>query len=150
MVTDHISRADTFASLGTGFQRAFAFLRRSDLSALPVGTHELDGQRIYALVQEYQTKRADEGKWEAHRKYIDVQFIVSGRERFGFAQVNRMPAGAYDEAKDMERPTGEGAFTELRAGEFIILWPGEPHMPGMALVEPAAVKKVVVKIALGQ
>jgi biofilm protein TabA len=147
MVTDHISRTHIYAPLGARFQRAFAFLERNDLTALPAGTHELDGQRVYALVQDYQTKRADEGRWEAHRKYIDVQFIVSGRERFGFAPVKRMAAGPYDEAKDMERPGGEGAFTELRAGEFMILWPGEPHMPGMAIGDPAAVRKIVVKIA---
>ncbi len=149
MIIDTVSRAHVYAALGPSFERAFAFLRRHDLAALPAGTHELDGRRVYVLVQDYQTKRAADGKWEAHRKYIDVQYVVSGKERFGHAPTGRMPAGPYDEAADMERPEGEGDFSELRAGEFIVLWPGEAHMPGMAIGEPAAVRKIVVKVAAG-
>ena len=76
-----------------------------------------------------------------------MQYVVSGAERFGFAPAGRMGEGPYDAERDMERPTGEGSFTELHAGEFMILWPGEPHMPGMAIGEPSGVRKVVVKIA---
>lgn len=147
MVTDHISRADIYAALGASFQDAFAFLGHGDLGTIPAGTYELDGRRVYAVVQDYQSKRAEEGKWEAHRKYIDLQYVVSGRERFGYAPAGRMAAGPYDEERDLERPDGDGAFVELRAGDFMLLWPGEAHMPGMAIGEPAEVRKVVVKIA---
>jgi len=146
MVIDHISRVGRYAALGGRFDRAIDFLKRHDLAVLAAGTYELDGRRVYALVQDYQTKRPDDGKWEAHRKYIDLQYIVSGEERFGYAPAGRMAEGPYDDAKDMERPQGDGSFTELRSGEFMLLWPGEPHMPGMAVGEPAPVRKVVVKI----
>ncbi len=147
MITDLLSRAHIYWALGRSFEQAFAFLADADLPALPPGRHEIDGPRLYAVVQEYQTKRPAEGKWEAHREYLDLQYVVSGRERFGYAPMGRMQPGAYDAPTDIERPIGEGAFAELRAGEFILLWPGEPHMPGLAIGEPAAVRKVVVKIA---
>ncbi len=147
MITDVISRAATYAALGPAFQRAFAFIQRPDLGRLPAGRQEIDGDRVYALVQDYNTKRAEEGKWEAHRKYLDLQYVVSGGERFGFAPVGRMQAGPYDEAKDLERPAGDGGFVEMQAGQFILLWPGEAHMPGMAIADPAPVRKIVVKIA---
>ena len=147
MVIDVLARAARFTGLGPAFGRAFAFLERNDLAALPAGTHEIDGRRLYAMVQDYKTKLPAEGKWEAHRKYIDIQYLVSGRERFGCVPTGRMTPGQYDADRDLETPAGEGAFVELRAGEFILLWPGEPHMPGMALGEPAAVRKIVLKIA---
>lgn len=147
VVTDQISRAGVYSGLSPRFEQAFAFLKRQDLASLPPGTYEIDGRRVYAMVQEYQTKQAAEGKWEAHRKYIDVQYVVSGRERFGYAPAGRMTAGPYDAQSDLERPNGDGAFGELRSGEFILLWPGEAHMPGMAIEAPAPVRKVVVKIA---
>jgi YhcH/YjgK/YiaL family protein len=146
MVTDHITRAGIYHALGAAFEQAFAFLRRDDVQTMPAGTYELDGRRVYALVQDYQTKRAEDGVWEAHRRYLDLQYVVSGEERFGCAPAGRMTEGPYDAERDMERPAVDGSFIDLRAGEFIILWPGEPHMPGMAIGKPAAVRKVVVKI----
>jgi len=146
MITDLLSRSTIYAGLSAGIAQAFDFVRRDDLAALPPGTYEIDGRRVYALVQDYQSKPADAGRWEAHRRYIDLQYVVSGREQFGFAATGRMPAAEYDEAKDIERPQGNGVFLDLRAGEFVLVWPGEVHMPGMAAGEPAAVRKIVVKI----
>jgi len=147
MITDHVSRADVYTGLHRGFPDAFAFVKRGDLASLPPGTYEIDDRRVYALVQDYDTKLAAEGRWEAHRRYIDLQYVVSGAERFGCAPSGRMAAGPYDEDTDMERPVGAGEFVTLLAGEFIVLWPGEAHMPGMAIGQPAAVRKIVVKIA---
>jgi len=147
MVTDHITRAETYSALRPAFRDAFAFLQRADVATLAPGTYEIDGRTVYALVQEYRTKPAAEGRWEAHRRYIDLQYVVSGAERFGYAPPGRMASGPYDEDTDMERPAGAGEFVTLLAGEFILLCPGEAHMPGMAIDEPASVRKVVVKIA---
>ncbi len=147
MIIDHIMRAETYGALRGPFRDAFAFLKRGDLVSLAPGTYEIDGRNVYALVQDYHTKIAAEGRWEAHRRYIDVQYVVSGAERFGYAPMGRMAAGPYEEDGDMERPAGDGESVTLRAGEFILLWPGEAHMPGMAIDEPAAVRKIVVKIA---
>ena len=148
MVLDNLAHAGRYESLGARFRDALAFLERSDLATLAAGTYELDGRRLYALVQDYQTKRRADGRWEAHRQYIDLQFVVAGRERFGCGPAGRMTEGAYDEERDMERPDVEGSFVDVQAGDFLILWPGEPHMPGMAVDdEPSAVRKVVIKIA---
>jgi YhcH/YjgK/YiaL family protein len=147
MIIDHIMRGETYSALRGPFRDAFLFLRRADLASLPPGTYEIDDRRVYALVQDYDTKLAAEGRWEAHRRYIDLQYVVSGAERFGVAPAGRMASGPYDEDTDMERPVGAGEFVTLLAGEFIVLWPGEAHMPGMAIGQPAAVRKIVVKIA---
>jgi YhcH/YjgK/YiaL family protein len=147
MVHDVIANAASYSTIGPRIAQALEFLQKGDLAGMPAGRYDIDGRTVYALVQDYTSKPMADGRWEAHRKYIDLQFVVSGRERFGYAPAGRMADGAYDEEKDLERPVGESSFVELRAGEFILLWPGEPHMPGMALDEPATVRKVVVKIA---
>ncbi len=56
------------------------------MRAVALGRHDLDGDDLFALVQEYTTRAADECVWEAHRRYIDVQFVVTGAERMGVAR----------------------------------------------------------------
>jgi len=103
---------------------------------------------LYASVQRYTSKLPAEGAWEAHRVYADLQFVVSGEERIGFGPIERFTRGAYDAERDFEALTGDGDFLRVPAGSFVLLWPGEPHMPGMAVDAPVPVKKIVVKIRI--
>ncbi len=148
MIFDHIDHRDVYAGLGSRLHRALEFLRGTDLDALEPGRYTLEGEAIYALVSEYVTKPPGEGRWEAHRRYIDVQFLVRGIERIGFAPVERLTTESYDADKDMVRLAGDGQFVTLAPGDFMILWPGDAHMPGMAVTSPAPVRKVVVKVAV--
>jgi YhcH/YjgK/YiaL family protein len=150
VVIDQIANAHLYLSLGPRIGRALEFLRHTDLVSLEPGRHELDGDRIYALVSEYASKPHDEGRWEAHRRYIDLQSVASGTERIGYAPTDRLDPEPYDDAKDMIRLSGPGAFLTLRPGDFMLLWPGDAHMPGVAVDEPVPVKKVVVKIRLDE
>jgi YhcH/YjgK/YiaL family protein len=89
-------------------------------------------------------------QWEARRRYIDLQSLASGTERIGYAPLGRLEPRPYDDAKDMLRLSGPGEFLTLGPGDFMLLWPGDAHMPGIAVDEPSPVKKVVVKIRLGE
>ena len=148
MITDHLANGLCYALVDTRLARAIEFLQRADLAALPEGRHDIDGDAVYALVQRYASKEPDQGRWEAHQRYADLQIVVEGEERMGYGQMGRFERGAYDPAKDIEFLTGEGDFVRLGAGEFMVLWPGEVHMPGMAVGEPSPVKKIVVKIRM--
>jgi biofilm protein TabA len=148
MITDNIVNASLYAGLGARFQRAFDYLQKTDLAALPVGRYELDGKNLYVLIQEYSTKLPGTGKWEAHQRYIDVQYIVHGAEKMGFAMLKRMQLGAYDAAKDFQAMSGDGDALVLQSGDFMVLWPNDGHMPGMAINASSPVKKAVVKIAI--
>jgi YhcH/YjgK/YiaL family protein len=150
VVIDQIANAYLYLALGSRIGRALEFLRHTDLASLEPGRHELDGDRIYALVSEYVSKRPDYDRWEAHRRYIDLQCLASGTERIGYAPADRLDPGTYDDARDMLRLSGPGEFLTLRPGDFMLLWPGDAHMPGVAVDEPSPVKKVVVKIQLGE
>jgi YhcH/YjgK/YiaL family protein len=100
------------------------------------------------MVQEYNTKSKDEGKWEAHRRYIDLQYIVQGAENIGHANIHQLQQGEYDANKDFLPFDGDGNFFTLQSSYFVLLLPEDAHMPGLAVASPAPVKKVVVKIAV--
>ncbi len=148
MIYDNIKNANLYAHLGPRFQQAFDYLKSNDLAALPVGRMELDGKNVYVLVQEYASKLKEQGKWEAHKRYVDLQYIVSGVEKMGFASLDRMKLGDYNPDKDFQALSGEGVFLPLGPGDFMLLWPQDAHMPGMAAESPVPVKKVVIKIAV--
>jgi YhcH/YjgK/YiaL family protein len=148
MILDHLDRANRYAERSGRLFTAFEYLSKTDLAGLPPGRIDLDGERMYALVQEYVTKLPEEGKWEAHRRYVDVQYILSGHERIGYAPSEYLQSGTYVEEKDFLPLRGEGVSLELSAGFFVVFFPEDAHMPGLAAGKPGPVKKVVVKVAV--
>jgi biofilm protein TabA len=148
MIIDHISNSPLYDSVHPAFGRAFDFIRQSDLASIAVGKYEIDGQKLFALVQQYETKRKEDAKWEAHRRFIDIQYVVQGAENIGYANLRQLTQGSYDSDRDFLPLHGEGDFLALQEGHFIILLPEDAHMPGIASASPTPVKKVVIKIAL--
>jgi len=150
MIIDRLSNASNYVGIHKRLAAAFDYLRRTDLSKIEPGTYEIDGRKVYAMVQQYDPKARENGRWEAHRKYIDVQYVHKGEELFGYANLLDLKAGTYDEAKDFLSLQGgeRGDFFFVREGTFIILFPQDAHMPGIAGANPQSVKKFVVKVAL--
>lgn len=139
----------TFA-LADRLMAAFRFLQDFDPSRSQPQTVEIDGKRVYAMIQHYETKLRAQGAWEAHRRYLDVQYVAAGAELMGYVNFDQLQAGEYNESADFLFLQGEGNFLHMPAGTFVILGPQDAHMPGMAVNEqPQAVKKVVVKVAIG-
>jgi YhcH/YjgK/YiaL family protein len=136
------------SGLAQRLSSGFEYLQSADLAGLAPGRVEIDGDQVFALVQEYTSKPMEQGRWEAHRKYIDIQYIVSGEENIGYANVADLTMGEYNEEKDRYIPQGEGSFVRLLAGMFGVYMPEDAHMPNMAVGQPAPVKKVVVKVAV--
>lgn len=150
MVLDTFKYKDCYLPMGGRFIAAFRFIEQCILHPPAVGRYELDGEKIYALVQEYTTKPGDEVLWESHRRYIDIQFILSGQERIEYANISKMPEGTpYNSEKDFFKCSGvEGSSLLLAAGSFAIFYPQDMHKACCMVSEPAAVKKVVIKVAL--
>jgi len=148
MIIDRIENAHWYYAVHPKFEQAFQYVRQIDVNSIAAGRYEIDGDAMYALVQEYDTKVKDQGKWEAHRRYIDLQYVVRGAEGIGYANIHHLQQGEYDAAKDYLPLFGEGDQVIVNSGCFVLLLPEDAHMPGMALASPAPVKKVVVKIAV--
>ena len=148
MIVDEIKNAGQYYGLGARIEAALRYLAETDFSALAPGRYDIDGDKIYAVVKEYDSKPKSEGFWEAHHKHLDVQYVAAGSEHMGYRPVEGMVAGEYDGERDFYTLEGEGEFYTLRAGYFAILKPQDAHMPAMAIAEPQAVKKVLVKVLL--
>ena len=149
MVLDRLDNAALYAGLHPRLAQAFDFLRSTDLARLPLGRHTIAGDELFAITQEYRTRPADEGFWESHRRFIDVQVVVAGKERMGYANLATLAVRKpYDEEKDLIVFDGTGDFFTVSAGMFTIFTPHDAHMPCLAVGEPATVRKVVVKVAV--
>ena len=130
------------------FEAAFCALKKLVADNAEVGKYEIDGQNIYAMVQEYQTKPLAEKKFEIHKNYIDIQYIVSGKEVMGNESLDKLtPMNEYK--PDVQHVYMNDGYDRifLSDGEFAIFFPKEPHAPGVAVDDkPSAVKKIVVKV----
>ncbi len=148
MVADLLLHAHFYTSLGPRVTRALEYLITTDLESLAPGKHEIDGKKLFALVSDYTTKPESEGRWEAHRYYLDLQYMVSGIERMGVAPAAYLNETEYQADRDITWLEGGGDFLTFAAGQFMILWPGDAHMPGIAVNHPVKARKVVVKVAI--
>lgn len=149
MVIDRIENAALYSDLKGRLPHALKVLADGALNDLPVGRHDIDGDKIFALVQEFESNLRETGKWEAHRCYADIQFIASGTEMMGCANLGDLKVTEpYDAEKDIMFLRGEGNFFVFPAGTFVIFYPNDAHMPSLAPDTPAPVRKIVLKVLL--
>jgi biofilm protein TabA len=156
MILDVLENAGLYDGLPRGLVRALEFLRTVDLAGLPLGKTVIDGERLFALTQQYTPKPAPLLKFEAHRRYWDVQYVVSGVERMGWNTRERMTVSEpHDAERDVAFFRGEGDFFRVPAGTFAIFGPSDVHMPGVTAGEGEStaatqnlVRKVVLKVDL--
>ena len=147
MLYDSLKHIEFYKGTHPGVYRALEILRDTDFSQLEDKRYEVDGDNLFFFLQSYETK-PDNDTPEAHRKYIDIQFLVSGREKMGVAPLEDM-------SEEVEaRPDGDIWFYRgpmdyitLTAGDrFAVLWPGDAHAPSIAVDSPAPCRKCVVKV----
>ena len=152
MIYDTLENLARYVPLLPGLGKAAAFLSREDLARLPDGRVAIDGDRVFANLQTYDTKPIDMRGFEAHRKYADVQAVLGGEgELCGFAvpTAEQDVVAPYDAAKDVlfcAPPLCE--WLRLTPGFFALFLPQDAHEPGRQLGEVARVRKCVVKIRL--
>ena len=150
MVFDNLKNASLYCAMHEKFPEAFEFLKNYKDGSLPLGRHELDGDRLYAVIQEYTIEPDKKGIFEGHERYIDIQYIVSGTEKIGCVNVKTAVVDKpYDANIDAALYSGsEKSFDLLLSdGDFAILYPEDIHRPGMPALDSATlIKKIVVKV----
>jgi len=153
MIVDSLARPTApYEKLHPLFARAFDYLRTFD-RATPDGKVVLEADRLVALPQSYETAPAAGKRFEAHRRFIDIQFILEGEEIIEHAPIERLPevSEPYSDERDVMffRDPTACSRTLLRAGDFAIYFPADGHKPCcQAGAGPAAVRKIVMKIAV--
>ena len=151
MIVDKIENATLYMCLSDRFMQAFEILKDHKSAGRADGRYDIDGDNLYYMVQRYTTKPADQCKLEAHKRYIDVQFIADGEELFGFSLLDGLEIEKpYDREKDFafyKVPAGINTM-RLRRGMFCIFFPQDAHMPCCQVDGPSSVHKVVVKVRM--
>lgn len=151
MIFDNIKNCEQYYSLNKNFKKAFEFLLNTDLNNLEDGKYSIQDDEIYANVQSMQTKKTEDKKWEAHKDYIDIQFVISGKEKTGFGLKKDFTKTitAYDKNKDIEFLDGElFDFINVFENNFVIFYPNDVHAPMLSVDEQMDIKKVIVKIKI--
>jgi YhcH/YjgK/YiaL family protein len=129
------------------WDKAFAFLKEHNLQTIAPGKYPIDGDNVYATVTEDPSKNFDKTNWESHRKYIDLQCIITGEEKMGVWPVAKATVTKeYDEKKDVANYSAEGKFYVGTPGTFFIFFPSDAHRPNITPGGNKTVKKIVIKI----
>jgi len=149
MIIDKIENSHIYKELGKRIEKAFEYITNTDLKNIQPGKYEIDGENIFALISEYKNKSEHEGKLEAHRKYIDVQYVINGEELMGYALLGvQQILEPYKEENDIIFFKGEKSFTKVSSGMFAIFFPEDVHMPGISAGNFSDVKKLVIKVRI--
>ena len=146
-IFDRIENCEKYAK-SARLQNAFEFLRRPDLATLQVGRHEIDGDRVFALVQECELRPVSQMKVESHRRYIDIQAPLDGVETYGYGRLSdeklKQP---FDAMKDIGFHDQKVETVDLKPGEFaMFLPPYGAHGPGCTKGASTRRKKIVIKV----
>ncbi|RIK84178.1 MAG: YhcH/YjgK/YiaL family protein [Planctomycetota bacterium] len=148
MILTSLHDADRYSALHPGFPAAFEFLRTGQCESLPPGKHTLDGDRLFMLIAEDAGRGRAGAPLEAHRRYIDIQYVVRGVDTMGWRPLEKCerPRSEFDAAKDIvffdDAPV---AWFDVPAGTFTIFFPHDAHAP---LAGDAPPRKAVVKVAV--
>jgi YhcH/YjgK/YiaL family protein len=148
MIIDKIENLRMYEKLNPRFTKAFNYLEETNFNQLVSGKYEIDGDNVFALLQEYETKNDFDCMLEGHQKYIDIQYVISGEEFMGIASyINQKVLKPYHADNDIAFYDGEYSTVKVAKGNFTIFFPGDLHMPCLKVNVPAMVKKAVIKIS---
>ena len=129
------------------WDKAFAYMKETDLNSLAPGRFPIDGENVYVIVTEAPARELDKARWESHRNYSDIHLVVRGKEKIGLAPVSAATlTEPYDPAKDIMFYTAEGKFYLAEPGTFFIVTPNVAHRPGIRADGDEVVRKVVIKV----
>lgn len=148
MIKDKLSNAKIYFGISANLKKGFEWLINNDLKNIEDGKYIIEGDKIFANVQSYNTK--DDAPYEGHRKYIDIQYMIEGKEKIGITNYeNCTTLEAYNEEKDIEFLNSENkSYQILEEGDFLVFFPQDAHQPALNLNEKLFVKKVIVKVAI--
>jgi len=150
MITGKLSDLQLYKMLSPNFDRAIDYVLNTRFAEMEPGKYEVDAENIFAIVNEFTTKPVEACEPERHRKYADIQLIVSGTEKFGYCPlISQQPTTDFLPDNDVAFYNNDVStlnYITLSADQFIIFLPGDIHQPEVCADRPSVVKKVVMKV----
>lgn len=146
MIYDKIIHANKYFGIQRNLDIALQFIMDTDLNSLPYGITEIDGDKVFVHVMDAEAKNEEDGKFEYHKKYMDIQIDIEGTEIIYLAENWDREVEAYKE--DIGFVAAEKEVSCLMgSGKFVICNVKEPHMPGIKAIDNTYLKKAVIKAA---
>jgi YhcH/YjgK/YiaL family protein len=132
------------------WDQAFLFLKGADLKNLPLGKQELEGEHLFVSVAEYYGKQKPDALYEAHKKYIDIQYVITGEELMGLTTLDKVTErDPYNLEKDIAFYDFDGGeYMKATPDKFFLFFPEDVHQPSVTTGDSVQVKKIVVKILI--
>ena len=150
MIFDRLSNSKQYEKLNEKFKIGFDFLKNNNLKEMKDGRYDI-AEGVFANVQSLKTKNKTAKKWEAHKDYIDIQYVIKGQECMGYGILEdfKKVVVPYDKEKDIEFLDGEKFnYINVNENDFVIFYPNDAHAPMLSVKEDVEIKKVIVKIKI--
>ncbi len=150
MIYTEISNIGHYHGLGKYLDEAVDYLSSHPLEDVQAGHYEIDGNKVYMNVFDYDTISEDGAFFEAHKKYADIHMTVTGEEIVGVSDMSKVSVKTFDEEKDLLEVEGPVEYyIKLIPGKALITLPEDAHKVKLAVGNPSAVKKAVIKVYVG-
>lgn len=147
MIVDDLKNFKFYINLNEKFKKVLDFITTNNLESMQKGSYEIDGKDIYVNIDEYETKQSSLP--EAHRNYLDIQIVINGHEKIGYANIqDGKTETAYNFDKDIEFLNAKCEYLKAYNGRFFIFFPQDIHQPCITDGQKSNVKKAVFKIKL--
>lgn len=150
MIYGTIANRNRYGFLEDNIQKCFEYIKENHLEDFENGSYSIEDDIIFFNVVEYMTKtNKSEGFWEAHRRYIDLHYILRGSEKINLNFISKLKQGDFAEEDDFLPLEGEAAASViLTSGDFLICYPEDAHMTALSTTQSAPIKKAIFKIRI--
>lgn len=145
--TNNIEFARQYHADKAMWDKVFTYLSNTRLDTIAPGKYPIDGENAFASITEGPSKELDKAGWESHRKYIDLQYVIKGKEKIGVVPIHKATVtNPYTDARDAANYTAEGEYYIASPGTFFLFFPADVHRPNIKVDGFDVVKKLVIKI----
>lgn len=149
MIFDTIKNKDNYKTFPMLYQ-ALCFLESTSKTNLPLLNTQLLEDKLFCSPVTLTSKPEHECIYEAHHKYIDLHYIISGIERIATADTSSLSITVpYSSNSDIEFLTGPAdGYYDLKPGQFMVCFPSDAHKVAIAAGGPCSILKIVFKISV--
>ena len=150
MILDTLQNSNLYKALNENLTLGLEYLQNTDFSKLEMGKYEIKGDEVFAILQTYDTKEEVDCRLEAHKKYVDIQYMVSGNEIMGVVPFDNQKITKDLPDNDVTFFEGKGEHILVKEGSFVVFFQTDVHAPGIRAGVSEKIIKVVVKVALSE
>jgi len=148
MILDHISNIHLYKNINVNLSKGLEYIAATDFSKLEEGKHTIQGDQVFAILQSYHSKPETECRLEAHKKYVDIQYVIRGEEFIGVTPLNNQEVLEDLPDNDVTFYKGKGEKIKVSENNFAIFFQTDVHAPCIQIEKSNEVLKVVIKVEM--